>query len=141
MTSDEPLYKQLSIDPAEGLICAYIPAQILQMEEFEVRSGDRYFTLYAHRTAWDNVVLDAMPSDSKNVKWWLVKELARSEGLSWVEPFWSGPAGEFDVRWLPDVPRPERSVMAIRQYSRGPWIKLPDKDTNDRPAPAATLDS
>jgi hypothetical protein len=90
------------------------------MPELPYREGTRAFTGYLA----DDRLLDLYPEDTKPVKWWLVKAAARILGVAPIETIWSGPAMDFRVECLPNVPQPPDTQLAIRQYSRGPWITL-----------------
>lgn len=109
----------------EGLLVAYIPPTDSVPQEYEYRDGKRTFTL----VAYDGIVLDMMPHDNKACKWWLVRQAARQEKLAQIEPIWTGPAEDFHITCLPELPREPGYRLAMRQFSRGPWILL-EKETN-----------
>lgn len=121
------------IDRDEGVVIAYIPTGDAIMDEHEYRDGDRTFTLFS----MDGVALDMLPQDRKTVKWWMVREAAREHRLQFIEPIKACAAEDFRVSCLPQVPQPEGTVLAFRQYSRGPWITMTkDQDGNYTTAPA-----
>lgn len=103
-----------------GIMLAFIPTQDGIPREVTYREGTRTYIL-AHL---DGVVLDLIPQDMKPVKWWIVKNAAREEKLNIPQPLWYGPAEDLNIDELPDLPQPENTVLAMRQYSQGPWIKL-----------------
>lgn len=108
----------------EGVLVAYIPritedGPTMYMET-PYRDGKRVFVVYSY----DGVVLDMMPLDAKGVKWWLVREAARSLGLDYPEPILTCAAEDFTVKSLPDVPAKPNCNLAFRAYGRGPWIEL-----------------
>jgi hypothetical protein len=111
---------QMGLPRDEGLVVAYIPRTAQMPEEYEWRDGMRFFVA----VAYDDVLMDLLPSDNKNVKWWKVREAARDLKLDEINPIWSGPSEDFRVSCLPQVPQPDGTVLAMRQYSRGPWITL-----------------
>lgn len=112
--------KEMGLESGEGLICAFIPIMNAVPQEVEFRDGKRNFTL----VSLDGVVLDLVPQDQKTVKWWIVRTAARENKLQIPEPIWSGAAEDFRVEALPDLPQPENTILALRQYRCGPWIKL-----------------
>jgi hypothetical protein len=114
------LMKELDIAPDEGVIVAFLPRTDGIMQEVEYRDGKRTFTLHSI----DGKIVDLFPSDNKGVKWWMAKEAARVNKLSWPEELWRGPAAEFNLDSLPEVQQPENTVLALRMYKRGPWIRL-----------------
>lgn len=126
-----PLYAQLGFDRHDGVIVAYIPKDDLLMGEHAYRDGSRDFTVYTRA----GKVLDMLPLDGKAVKWWMVKEAARFLRLSPIEPIMSCAAEDFRVESLPQVPQPAGTVLAIRNYSRGPWLTFKtskSKEIDDR---------
>lgn len=111
------------ISEYDGLLVAYLPKFEATMDERADRV--RGLTLYA----FDGVLIDAIADDRRKVKWWIVRNAARDAGLAQIEPIWHGPAGEFKLSSLPDVPRPETDyTLHMRAYSHGPWIRLERKD-------------
>lgn len=107
------------IPDGDGLLVAYLPKLDGVMQEMPDRVRD--LTLYA----MDGILVDAIATDARKVKWWLVRNAARDAGLTQVEPMWQGPAGEFKLSSLPDVPRPgAQHRLYMRAYSHGPWIRL-----------------
>lgn len=140
--------RDLGIDDNDAVIAAFIPTLDFVAEEHIWRDGDRMFKVYSA----DGVVLDMHPTnDTKAVKWWLVKMAAHELKLSIIQPFWTGQAAEFRVSSLPDVPKPENTIVSIRSYSRGPWIKLereerdlekePERDAADESSDATAADA
>ena len=111
---------QMGLPLDEGLVVAYIPKTGQMGEEYEWRDGDRQFIA----VAYDDKLLDLMPTDKKTVKWWIVREAARQLRLNEITPLWTGPVEDFHVSCLPQLPRPPESNLAMRQYSKGPWIIL-----------------
>lgn len=97
------------------------------MQEHVYRDGDRFFEVFSI----DGEVMDMLPYDTKPVKWWMVREAARSLGLDYPEPILTCPAEDFRVSCLPDVPTQPGRVLAFRQYGRGPWIKISPKDLDN----------
>lgn len=123
MITDTP-GAQLGLPRDEGLVVAYIPSTATMPEEYEYRDGSRSFVA----VAYDNVLMDLLPMDRKPVKWWIVREAARALKCTPIEPLWTGPVEDFRVSCLPQLPRPEPDwTLAMRQYSRGPWILLEEK--------------
>ena len=125
MISDTP-GSQMGLPRGEGLVVAYIPKTGKVPEEYEYRDGKRSFVA----VAYDGVLMDILPTDKQAVKWWLVRNAARSLRLDQIEPLWSGPNEDFRVSCLPQLPKPEGRQLAMRQYSRGPWIIL--EENNDQ---------
>lgn len=109
---------QLGIPRDEGVIVAYLPAKPLFFDEYDCDSG---VGLGHHGTLLD--IVGPAP-----VKWWKVRNAARSYGLEQVEPIWYGPAAEFNVNCLPIGTKPDGKTLSLRQYGRGPWINLEEKD-------------
>lgn len=128
MTIRDDAALQLGLDRDEGVIIAHIPKTDIMGEEYEFRDGKREFVA----VAYDGVLLDLIPTDRKNCKWWFVREAARSLRLGQIEPIWAGPAEDFRVSCLPQVPKPEGTRLALRQYSRGPWILLEEPEKNEQ---------
>lgn len=122
MITDTP-GAQLGLPCDEGLVVAYIPPTGQMPEEYEYRDGARSFIA----VAYDNILMDLLPMDRKSVKWWIVREAARALKLAPIEPLWTGPVEDFRVSCLPQLPRPEGYTLAMRQYSKGPWILLEEK--------------
>lgn len=122
MISDTPGI-QMGIPRDEGLVVAYIPKTDSMPEEYEYRDGDRWFTA----VAYDGVLMDLIPADTKTVKWWQVREARRQLRLEEINPIWAGPCEDFRVSCLPQLPKPENTNLAMRQYSRGPWVILEEK--------------
>lgn len=120
--------KEMGITGDEGLLCAYIPLMVGMPQEVEYREGTRTFTL----VSLDGRAIDMMPQDQKGVKWWMVKNAAKENKLEFPQELWYGPADEFSIDALPDMPQPEGTVLALRQYSRGPWIKLQDSLSKEK---------
>lgn len=118
-------------DRGEGVLVAYIPKPVeggpMYYLEHPYRSGKRAFVVYSY----DGIVLDMIPADNKGVKWWMVREAARSLGLDYPEPIHTCAAEDFRVSCLPDVPAKPDSALAFRAYGKGPWIKLSDFEVND----------
>lgn len=114
------------IPPGEGLMAAFIPDVLEEadMVEHLYRDGDRQFALFVHA----GVALDMLPADGGPCKWWMVREAARAVRADEIQPIWSGLAEEFSLINLPDVPQPPETQLAVRQYSRGPWIRIPYKE-------------
>lgn len=120
--SDQPAL-QMGMDRHEGVIVAYLPRFEALPQEFSFRDGpDDYRTA----VAYDGRLIDCIPSD---MRWWKVREAARTLGLDEVSPIWSGPAEDLRVSCLPDVPQPEGTYLAMRQYRCGPWISLEQKES------------
>lgn len=117
MISDNPAL-QMGLPRDEGMVVAYIPKTDYIGEEYEYRDGKRWFVA----VAYDGKLLDLMPADRKNVKWWHVREAARQLRLNEISPLWTGPVEDLRVSCLPQLPKPEHHHLAMRQYSRGPWI-------------------
>lgn len=115
---------QMGLPLDEGLVVAWIPPTSSMGEEYEYRDGKRDFVAICY----DGVLLDMLPADRKNVKWWQVREAARQLRVAPIEPLWTGPVEDFAVSCLPQLPRTEPDwQLAMRQYSRGPWILLEEK--------------
>lgn len=111
------------IDPYDGLIVAYLPKFAAVMDEHWLAAR---LTLYCV----NGQAIDAIDDErGQRVKWWQVRNAASSVGMQYVEPIWQGPAGEFMLKCLPDVPRPSpEHTLHMRAYSHGPWIRLENKD-------------
>lgn len=122
MDDTKPLYVQLGLSREDDIIVAYIPAEAEVMEEYPYRDGTREFVVFCQ----SGKVMDMLPLDSKGVKWWLVKKAARALCKDHIEPIKFCAAEDFSLKCLPDVPQPEGTKLALRCYSRGPWIKLPE---------------
>lgn len=127
LIEDNPA-RQMGLPLDEGIIVAYIPKTDQMGTEYEYRDGDRWFVAMAY----DDKLLDLLPADKKNVKWWVVREAARQLGLNEVTPLYAGPVEDLHISCLPQLPRPEHTNLAMRQYSRGPWIILEEKDESRR---------
>jgi hypothetical protein len=113
------LFPQLGWDPYEGVVAAFIPdiPNDAPNEEHLVTDGVA--------CVYNGMVIDVV--SVKPTKWWKVKNAARELGLSFLNPVWGGPVSEFSVNSLPDVPQPEGTILAIRRFHQGPWIKLQEK--------------
>jgi len=114
--------------PDEGIIVAWLPKLDSVLEE---RYNDGGLTMYAQ----DGVCIDVHREDGKPVRWWQVRAAARACRFSQVEPFWSGPAADFRVSALPDLPPPEQGVgykRHMRGFSRGPWIDIESVDFSNK---------
>ncbi len=108
-------------EPGEGLLAAFVPVTDKVPKEYEYRDGTRNFRLFS----WNGVALDMLPGDAGACKWWMVKDAAREAKVGLIEPVWAGPADDFTLKCLPDLPQPPNTHLAVRRFSRGPWIKLP----------------
>lgn len=112
---------EMGIQEGDGVIAAFIPNDGSMLAESLYVDGKREFTAFHH----DEVLLDLFPlTDSKNVKWWVVKQAARDLLLNVIEPCWHGPAEEFKISSIPRASQRPGTVLAIRQYTRGPWLTL-----------------
>lgn len=116
------------VDRDEGVIVAYIPKNeegVLTMQH-AYRDGTRSFTAYS----MDGKLLDMVPEDRKNMKWWQVREAARALELDIIEPIHSCAAEDFRLSCLLDkqLPRPEAHSLAFRRFSKGPWITIDPED-------------
>lgn len=122
----DPDYAALAcgVDRDEGVIVAYIPKMDAVPVEHHYRDGGREFLLYSFKRK----VIDMLPFDRKNVKWWQVREAARALKLDYIEPIFACAAEDFRVSSLPQLPKPEGTYLAFRQYSRGPWVNLEAKE-------------
>lgn len=114
------LREDLGMKTGEGLVCAYIPATADILQDWPTEDGH----LYTH----GDIALDFVRLDNKPVKWWVLKNVARSFRYNHPEPIWHGPVEDFGVQCLPDVPQPEGTKLAVRQYHSGPWITLSPED-------------
>jgi hypothetical protein len=115
--------KDLGISPDEGLLVAYLP-ELLNVLDYEIREAADTVTVYTQGV----MAVEALSERERPIKWWKFKNYAREAGFNHPEPIWHGPAGDFRVQCLPDVPQPDGTNLAIRQYSRGPWITLTPED-------------
>lgn len=117
------MLKDLGIDPYDGIIAAYLPPLDSLMEERY--KGD--LVVYAQ----DGVVIDMKDAEANNpsaIKWWRVRNAARELNMSWVEPHWSGAAGDFPFDNPPECAHEPEAKLYFRAFSKGPWIKLEAED-------------
>lgn len=112
---------EMGIPAGEGVLAAFIPANGDILREFPYSSGKREFVCF-HQ---DGRALDLFPVfDEQNVKWWMVKQAAFDLGLDLIPTVWHGPAEEFNVESIPRTAQSPGTVLAVRQYTRGPWLTL-----------------
>lgn len=108
------------ISEYDGLLVAYLPKLDGMMDEmWDTEEGLTCYSVHGK-------LIDAISeAKGQRVKWWRVRNAARRNGLRQVEPIWQGPAGEFQLSCLPDLPRPSPDhTLYMRAYSHGPWVKL-----------------
>jgi hypothetical protein len=111
----------------EGVVVAYIPPSTTIPMEYEYKDGRREFIVYKY----DTKVVDMLPFDKQGVKWWQVREAARSLRLDMIEPIFACAAEDFRLSCVPRLPRPKGYVLAFRQYGRGPWVVLDKKQEKE----------
>lgn len=108
------------LDPADGLIVAYLPPMTDVMDEYDTSHGTLYVV--------DGTAIDLLPTG----RWWKVRE-ARAEafkntgdGIRLCEPLYQGSVADFTtdryeaVRELPAWG--DDYKLHMRAYSHGPWI-------------------
>lgn len=119
---------EMGIPQGDGVLAAFIPANGDMLSEALYTSGKREFTAFH----LDNVVLDLFPlTDSNDVKWWMVKASARELSLDVIQPIWHGPAEEFKIESISRTSQRPGTVLAIRQWARGPWLTLEKRETEN----------
>lgn len=118
------LYSSLGLARDAGLVAAYIPETAEMMMEHPIREIDDDLIMY---TVGD-LALDIISERERPVRWWQVKNYARAHRFNFPEPIWTGAAEDFRLKSLPNVPQPEGTKLAIRQYARGPWITISTED-------------
>jgi hypothetical protein len=119
------LFPQLGWDPYEGVNAAFIP------DIPNDAPNEEHMVIDGVACVYNGMVIDVV--NVKPTKWWKVRNAARELGLSFPEPIWSGPVSEFSVNSLPDVPQPEGTILAVRRFHQGPWIKLQEKIEDESP--------
>jgi hypothetical protein len=122
------LAKMLGVDPFEGVIIAVIPAGIDEIYTQEIahldNKGGHCHAVLADLGPWGERMMDLVAPSGQDVKWWIVKSVAASEGRDMIPIRWEGA-----IAHIPDVYFNSGYVLAVRFYQHGPFFFPKEKPT------------
>lgn len=128
----------------QGVIAAFIPDDGTMLSEAAWQDNGRQFTaFYIPGPMGKPKLLDLFPlTDSRDVKFWLLRKAAVELGFDVIEPVCHCAAEDFNYESIPRSTQTPGTVLAIRMYERGPYIKLEslgggeyNSPPNDAPVP------
>lgn len=113
----------------QGVLAAFIPDNGEMLGETLWVDGKREFTAFSMPSASGKPgrqkLLDLFPlTDSKDVKFWLLRKAAVELEMDVIETVSHCAAEDFVYNSTPRHAQIPSTVLAIRMYERGPWIKL-----------------
>lgn len=110
---------QIGLDPNEGVEVAIWPGEPDSAElgtPFPLSPGVEATPVFATIPTWGRRLLDIITEPAVEVRWWKVRDYARTNKLDLVPVSWQGAAQDIPEKYFAE------EFLGIRLWSEGPWF-------------------
>ncbi len=115
------LAQALGVESNEGVQVALFPDTVedvsLTGESFDWDKNVRAWGLVGNLGPWGPRLLDVVTEPDVDVKWWKVREFAKTNGFDHVPIRWEGAVVD-----IPDRYFAPGTILGVRMYNHGPWF-------------------